>query len=126
MNKSFKYLILSLLLLTCGFISAVGQNDNDFRIYTKAGVKFDIIKNLSNTTEFELRTKDNTSKVANYRLTTQFGYKFNKYFSLGAGYSIIGKPSSAEVQFYGLEYKYSAATQICLLLPGSTPCRHIL
>ena len=94
MNKNTKYLILSLLLLTCGFISAVGQNDNDFRIYTKAGVKFDIIKNLSNTTEFELRTKDNTSKVANYRLTTQFGYKFNKYFSLGAGYSIIGKPSS--------------------------------
>lgn len=94
MNKNTKYLILSLLLLTCSFISAVGQNDNDFRIYTKAGVKFDIIKNLSNTTEFELRTKDNTSKVANYRLTTQFGYKFNKYFSLGAGYSIIGKPSS--------------------------------
>jgi hypothetical protein len=74
-------------------ITSKGEN-NDFRIYTKAGVKFDIVKNLSNTTEVELRTKGNTSNIANYRFTTQFGYKFNKYFSVGAGYSLIGKPAS--------------------------------
>lgn len=92
MNKNTKYLILSLLLLTCGFISATGQDDYDFGIYTKAGIKANISKKISNTTELEIRTKDNTTKLSNFRINTSFGYKFNKYLSTSIGYAYIGKP----------------------------------
>lgn len=85
------FVILSLLLFTFG--EAVAQK-NDFRIYTKAGVKFNISDRVSNTSELELRTKNNTSSIDVLRFNTSFGYKFNKHFNMALGYALIGKLSS--------------------------------
>lgn len=91
--KSFLRALTLLSLLFFTFGEATAQN-NDFRIYTKAGVKFDIIDKVSNTSELELRTKDNTSSIDVLRFNTSFGYKFNKHFNMALGYALIGKLSS--------------------------------
>lgn len=94
MNKTIKYIIIPLLVLTCSLFSAKGQDDYDFGIYTKAGIKANIGNRISNTTELETRTSNNTTKLSNFRINTSFGYKFNKHFSTAIGYSYIGKPQS--------------------------------
>lgn len=108
--RAIKYVTISILSL---FISSIilKAQDPDFRIYTKAGVKFNIAEKLSNTSEFELRTKDNSSKLSVLRFNTSFGYKFNNYFSAGIGYAFISNltPSSpiAYSNRYWLEAKGS-------------------
>jgi hypothetical protein len=70
------------------------SQSSDFRIRTKAGVKFNIIEKLSNTSELELRTKDNSSNIDVFRFNTSFGYKFHKNFNMAVGYALIFKPIS--------------------------------
>lgn len=82
---------------TIVLILIVSQNlkgeDIDFRIYSRAGIKFNIVQGLSNTTDLELRTKEHSSKISVLRINTYFGYKFNSYFTIGAGYAFITAPT---------------------------------
>ncbi len=95
--KQFPLLIISAILLIIPFTSSSAQDDShDFRIYTKAGVKVNIIEGLSNTTDLELRTKNNSSKIDNYRINTSFSYKVCKYFNAAIGYALIAKPNNGE------------------------------
>lgn len=93
MRNYLKILSIALFAILSG--SQISAQETDFRIYAKGGVKFDIAEGLSNTSELELRTKDNTSKVDVLRFNTSFGYKFNKYFNAGIGYALITKPNTA-------------------------------
>lgn len=86
--------IFAIALLSTLSICQMYAQENDFRIYAKGGVKFNIIEGLSNTSELEIRTKNNTSKLDVVRFNTSFGYKFNKYFSTGIGYAFITKPNT--------------------------------
>lgn len=86
--------IFAIALLSTLSICRISAQENDFRIYAKGGVKFNIIEGLSNTSELEIRTKNNTSKLDVVRFNTSFGYKFNKYFSTGIGYAFITKPNT--------------------------------
>lgn len=109
--RSIKSVTVALLSLFITSVALKAQNA-DFRIYTKAGVKFNIIENLSNTSELELRTKDNTSKLDVLRFNTSFGYKFNKYFSMGVGYAFISKLSPSSSTIYSNRYWIEATGSI--------------
>ncbi len=94
--KIIKILLTSLIFLPMFHCTSFAQS-SDFRIRAKGGVKFNIIENLSNTSDLEVRTKDNSSNIDVFRFNTSFGYKFHKNFNMAVGYALIFKPASEPV-----------------------------
>lgn len=101
MRNFFRY--VTIILLTLGSSVYLKGENTDFRIRARAGVKFNIVENLSNTSDLEIRTKEFSSRLDAIRLNTYFGYKFNKYFSMGAGYAFISVPKN---ETFTLSHRY--------------------
>lgn len=79
-------LILSQIIIPFLGYSQTATSDIDFHVYTRAGIKSSFLNGISNVSDIELRTKDNSTHIEQIRFNTNFSYKINKYFSTGVGY----------------------------------------
>jgi hypothetical protein len=109
MNPGIKFFISSLFLLFCT-ICLSGQN-KDFGIWSNIEVKKNIGDKFGLNGEFELRTRDNSSKVSRYSAGIGAEYDIFKFLEAGIAYKFI--------YFYDSKYTdYQPRNRFILYLQG--------
>lgn len=89
MNKITKLTLATAALLIGSATAAFAGDNDDFGLWTEAEFQKKLPYNMSIGVSGEVRTENNSSRIDRMSLGVSFGYKVNKYFKLGASYSLL-------------------------------------
>lgn len=89
MNKITKLTLATAALLIGSATAAFAGDEDDFGIWAEAEVEKKLPYNMSLGIASEMRTENNSSRMDRLSFGVSFGYKVNKYFKVGASYSLL-------------------------------------